>query len=80
MEIFRNGELIGYNHYFFNRNGSETIVTNQINFEDPILGWAGNENSKKRFKSRYDLWTLQITDTKVYFYNRFFSIQYGSCN
>ena len=30
-------------------------------FEDSILGWAGNENSKKRFKSRYDLWTLQST-------------------
>ena len=32
-------------------------------FEDSILGWAGNENSKKRFKSRYDLWTLQSTFT-----------------
>ena len=30
-------------------------------FEDPVLGWAGNENTKKRFKSRYDLWTLQST-------------------
>ena len=30
-------------------------------FNDPILGWAGNENSKKRFKSKYDLWTLQST-------------------
>ena len=30
-------------------------------FEDPILGWAGNENSKKRFKSKDDLWTLQST-------------------
>ena len=30
-------------------------------FEDTILGWAGNENSKKRFKSKYDLWTLQST-------------------
>ena len=30
-------------------------------FEDSILGWAGNENSKKRFRSRYDLWTLQST-------------------
>ena len=30
-------------------------------FNDPILGWAGNENSKKRFKSRYELWTLQST-------------------
>ena len=30
-------------------------------FDDPVLGWAGNENSKKRFKSKYDLWTLQST-------------------
>jgi len=30
-------------------------------FDDPILGWAGNENTKKRFKSKYDLWTLQST-------------------
>ncbi len=30
-------------------------------FEDSILGWAGNENSKQRFKSKYDLWTLQST-------------------
>ncbi|MDC3016855.1 hypothetical protein OAY91_02745 [Candidatus Pelagibacter sp.] len=38
MEIFRNGELIGYNHYFFNRNGLETIVTNQIKFVVKLLG------------------------------------------
>ena len=38
MEIFRNGELIGYNHYFFNRNGSETIVINQIKFVVKLLG------------------------------------------
>jgi len=25
------------------------------------LGWAANENSKKRFKSKNDLWTLQST-------------------
>ena len=30
-------------------------------FDDPILGWAGNENTKKRFKSKHDLWTLQST-------------------
>ena len=30
-------------------------------FSDSILGWAGYENSKKRFKSNYDLWTLQST-------------------
>ncbi len=38
MEIFRNGELIGYNYYFFTRNGEETIVTNQIKFSVKILG------------------------------------------
>ena len=30
-------------------------------FNDRILGWAGYENSKKRFKSKNDLWTLQST-------------------
>ena len=38
MEIFRNGELIGYNYYFFSRKGDETIVTNQIKFTVKILG------------------------------------------
>ena len=38
MDIFRNGELIGYNYYFFTRNGEETIVTNQIKFSVKILG------------------------------------------
>jgi len=32
-------------------------------FDDKILGWAGNENSKMRFKSKNDLWTLQSTYT-----------------
>jgi len=38
MDIFRNGELIGYNYYFFTRNGDETIVTNQIKFSVKLLG------------------------------------------
>ena len=38
MEIFRNGELIGYNYYFFKRNGEETIITNQFKFSVVILG------------------------------------------
>ena len=38
MEIYRNGELIGYNHYFFNRSGEETIVTSQIKFVVKLLG------------------------------------------
>ncbi len=38
MEIFRNGELIGYNYYFFSRKGDETIVTNQVKFSVKLLG------------------------------------------
>ena len=38
MDIFRNGELIGYNYYFFTKKGEETIVTNQIKFSVKILG------------------------------------------
>ena len=38
MEIFRNGELIGYNYYFFNRKGDQTLVTNQIKFSVKLLG------------------------------------------
>ena len=30
-------------------------------FNDDILGWAGKENSKNRFTSNTDLWTLQST-------------------
>ena len=30
-------------------------------FNDKILGWAANENSKQRFSSKFDLWTLQST-------------------
>ena len=38
MDIFRNGELIGYNYYFFTRKGDETIITNQIKFSVKLLG------------------------------------------
>ena len=38
MDIFRNGELIGYNYYFFTRKGNETKVTNQIKFSVKLLG------------------------------------------
>jgi len=38
MEIFRNGELIGYNNYFFTRKGDETIITNEIKFSVKLLG------------------------------------------
>ena len=38
MDIFRNGELIGYNYYFFTRKGDETTVTNEIKFSVKLLG------------------------------------------
>ncbi len=38
MEVLRNGEVIGYNFYFFKRNGKETVVTNQIKFVVKLLG------------------------------------------
>ena len=38
MDIFRNGELIGYNNYFFTRKGNETKVTNQIKFSVKVFG------------------------------------------
>ncbi len=38
MDILRNGEIIGYNYYFFTRKGNQTIVTNQIKFSVKVLG------------------------------------------
>ena len=38
MDIFRNGELIGYNYYFFTREGDITLITNQIKFSVKLLG------------------------------------------
>ena len=38
MDIFRNGEIIGYNYYFFTKKNEEIIVTNQIKFSVKILG------------------------------------------
>ena len=38
MEIYRNGELIGYNYYFFDRKDEITTITNQIKFSVKILG------------------------------------------
>ena len=38
MEILKDGEVIGYNYYFFKKNKNETIVTNQIKFAVKLLG------------------------------------------
>jgi predicted NAD/FAD-dependent oxidoreductase len=37
------------------------LPISSIKFNDNILSWAANENSKKRFKSNFSLWTLQAT-------------------
>jgi hypothetical protein len=38
MEILRNGEVIGYNYYFFKKNLDNTTVTNQLKFTVKLLG------------------------------------------
>ena len=66
MDIFRNGELIGYNYYFFTRKGNETTVTNQINFSVKVFGATifqvegyGEEKYLKDQLISYDSKTLQ---------------------
>ena len=66
MDIFRNGELIGYNNYFFKRKGNETIVTNQIKFSVKLLGATifqvegyGEEKYIKNQLISYESKTLQ---------------------
>ena len=39
--------------------GQKGVPISSIKFNDDILTWAANENSKKRFSSSYSLWTLQ---------------------
>ncbi len=39
----------------------KNLPISSIKFNDDILAWAANENSKKRFKSSINLWTLQAT-------------------
>ena len=71
MDIFRNGELIGYNNYFFKRKGNETIVTNQINFSVKLLGATifqvegyGEEKYVKDQLISYESKTLQNNKEK----------------
>ena len=71
MEIFRNGELIGYNYYFFNRKGDQTLVTNQIKFSVKLLGTVifqvesyGEEKYHKDQLISYNSKTLQNNKEK----------------
>ncbi len=38
MDIYRNGEIIGYSNYYFEKNGEEIIVTNKTKFSVKIFG------------------------------------------
>ncbi len=74
MDIFRNGELIGYNYYFFTRKGDETLITNQIKFSVKLLGASifqvegyGEEKYIKDQLVSYNSKTLQ--NDKVKFVN-----------
>tara|TARA_B110000971_G_C20024076_1_gene507865 strand:- start:219 stop:1184 length:966 start_codon:yes stop_codon:yes gene_type:complete len=40
---------------------NKNLPISSIKFNDEILTWAANENSKKRFKSNINLWTLQAS-------------------
>ncbi len=71
MDIFRNGELIGYNYYFFTRKGYKTTVTNQIKFSVKLLGATifqvegyGEEKYLKDQLISYNAKTLQNNKEK----------------
>ena len=71
MDVFRNGELIGYNYYFFKRKGDETIITNQIKFSVKLLGATifqvegyGEEKYKNDQLISYNSKTLQNNKKK----------------
>ena len=38
MEILRDGEVIGYNYYFFKKDSDNTTVTNQLKFSVKLFG------------------------------------------
>ena len=38
MEILKDGEVIGYNYYFFKKNQNKITVTNQIKFTVKLFG------------------------------------------
>ena len=44
--------MVAYKNY-------KEMPISTIKFNDSVLAWAANENTKKRFKSRLNLWTIQ---------------------
>ena len=71
MDILRNGEIIGYNYYFFTRKDNQTTVTNQIKFSVKIFGTTifqvegyGEETYLKDQLISYNSKTLQNNKNK----------------
>ena len=71
MDILRNGEIIGYNYYFFTRKDNQTTVTNQIKFSVKIFGTTifqvegyGEEKYLKDQLISYNSKTLQNDKNK----------------
>jgi len=72
MEILRDGEVIGYNYYFFKKDGDKTTVTNQIKFKVKLFGATifeiegyGDEKYNKDKLISFNSKTLQ-NDKKKY--------------
>ncbi len=85
MEIFRNGKLIGYNYYFFNKKKEELIITNQIKFSVEILGASifkvegyGEEKYIKDQLISYESRTIQ--NKKEKFVNLFYDKELNRFN
>ena len=38
----------------------QQIPISSIRFNDPIIAWASQENTKNRFKSNQSLWTIHV--------------------
>ena len=71
MDILRNGEIIGYNYYFFTRKDNQTTVTNQIKFSVKVFGTTifqvegyGEENYLKDQLISYNSKNLQHDKNK----------------
>ena len=62
MEILKDGEVIGYNYYFFKKDGDKTTVTNQIKFTVKLFGATIFEiegyGEEKYIKDKYFLMLL----------------------
>ena len=71
MEIYRNGKIIGYNYYFFNKKDGTMTVKNQIQFKVSFFGTSvfsvegyGVETHKNNKLISYHSKTLQNNKEK----------------